>query len=435
MNSLAITRAIWGSNHPNSLKALKDLAYCCYNTSMLRQYGCQQYIELLARCRVSLGDNHHDTLSIMCIVADNYYCSSLNNGNQEANGSDKLKQLENGRMAKDLHHEIVQRCRDVYGNGHEYTLSVIRRFMRHVAPPSEVRILLVNSLSDATAAYGENHPVTLTCMKALGDFYSKHRSDLAIDLCITCFLKRRLVLGDDHADTNSSMWSLVNLYQQHEKYALAENLLLEWVKVSECRQHQRIFDLSMELTAIYDNQSKYSLAKQALLRCLDLLWRSEEDRPSWVIIRTLRSLTRIFTIEKQFKEAEWILMIHLFKMTFKSDWLEEHDHYTFLYTGILPILAELFVCQNKYLFIDPIFTAWWILNNTEAGNNKNYNAKDVLYVLMNVYYKSRLYEMSEHLCTEYLKTNQNLRLMQYYDDDDTHFAQWLEQLYMDGFRS
>ena len=123
---------------------------------------------LLARVRVSLGENHQLTLTVMDALANSYYMQNKN---------------------------------------------------------TDAAALLEECWKRRKLVCGENHRDTLEAMSSLADIYtSQGRINEAIILLKECLIRMKLVLGENNRSTLNCMVSLAICYDSQRKYTESEAL-------------------------------------------------------------------------------------------------------------------------------------------------------------------------------------------------------------------
>ena len=94
--------------------------------------------------------------------------------------------------------------------------------------------LYVASLEHGRVVLGESHPDTLSSMNSLaGLYHSQGQYDKAEPLYVACLDQRRIIFGESHPDTLTSMNNLALLYKGQGQYDKAESILVDCLRKRE----------------------------------------------------------------------------------------------------------------------------------------------------------------------------------------------------------
>ncbi|KAJ6472596.1 hypothetical protein C8R45DRAFT_1164318 [Mycena sanguinolenta] len=238
-------KQILGDNHPDTLRAMGNLAATC---SDLGEYQNAKDLEVavLEKRKEILGDNHPDTLRAMgnlattysdlgecqhakdleiTILGDNHPLTLLAMGNLARTYS----ALGEHQHAKDLEVTVLEKRKQILGENHPGTLLAMGNLARTYSDLGEhqhAKDLEVTVLEKRKQILGDNHPHTLTAMANLANTYSalgEYQS--AKDFRITVMEKRKQILGDNHPDTLHAVNQALpysNLAEHQKAYELED---------------------------------------------------------------------------------------------------------------------------------------------------------------------------------------------------------------------
>jgi tetratricopeptide (TPR) repeat protein len=117
---------------------------------------------------------------------------------------------------------------------------------------------------------------------------------------------RRMVLGDEHAETLYSMSNLAELYRVQGRYAKAEPLNVKDLELSRRilgEKHPDTLTSMNNLAALYVHQGQLAKAEPLFIKALEGLRRAEgEDHPH--TLTTMDNLANLYVDQGQYAKAE-----------------------------------------------------------------------------------------------------------------------------------
>jgi tetratricopeptide (TPR) repeat protein len=218
-------RTVSGPEHPDTLKAMHDLA-TSYHHAGRRDEAIKLKEEVLTLRRKVLGPEHPDTLSAMNSLAHSY--------GYAGRGDEALK----------LQEELLPLDRKVRGPEHPSTLGSMHNLANSydvTGHQDKALKLREEVLTLQRKVLGPEHPDTLRAMLTLAVSYAEAgRRDEALKLLEEVVTLSRKVLGPEHSDTLLAMGSLAVFYRANGEVAKAEALEKEIAaaraKAAELRQ-------------------------------------------------------------------------------------------------------------------------------------------------------------------------------------------------------
>jgi tetratricopeptide (TPR) repeat protein len=165
----------------------------------------------------------------------------------------------------------------------------------------------VQCLSARRRVLGSDHPDTLTSIYSLGGLYqTQGKYDAAEPLYEQCLNARRRVLGSDHPNTLTSIYSLGGLYQAQGKYDAAEPLYVQclnaWRRVLGS-EHPNTLTSICALGGLYLAQGKYDAAEPLYEQCLNARRRVlGSDHPD--TLTSIYSLGGLYQAQGKYDAAE-----------------------------------------------------------------------------------------------------------------------------------
>jgi serine/threonine protein kinase len=213
--SLENSRQTLGTDHPDTLTAMDDLAMLYYEQGRYKEAETLCTAALEGRRRV-LGGEHRDTLLSMSNLAEIYeiqakfpdaeaLCRETLGLRTRLLGPEDPNTLVSMNNMAALHFELGQ-------------LDEAERMFRHV-------------IDVERRVKGPSHPHTLRTMNNLSLLLNESgRLSEAEMLIREVLAQRRLVLGDEHEDTLSAMGNLAEVLRHADKLEEAESLLRQLIQ-------------------------------------------------------------------------------------------------------------------------------------------------------------------------------------------------------------
>jgi tetratricopeptide (TPR) repeat protein len=154
---------------------------------------------------------------------------------------------------------------------------------------------------------GEEHADTLTSMNSLVRIERAQGSYAEAEPLAAKVLEgRRHLLGAEHPDTIRSMSGLASIYYWESKYALAESLEVEALDAGRRiwgEQHPDTLGIMFDLAGTYKREGKYPQAEPLFIRVLELRRRiSGEEHPE--TLGVMNNLAGLYYEQGRFAQAE-----------------------------------------------------------------------------------------------------------------------------------
>ncbi|KAJ7614912.1 hypothetical protein FB45DRAFT_873781 [Roridomyces roridus] len=326
-------RELLGEHHPNTLRAMANLAATYRKLGRYREAEPLEISVLKERQRL-LGDNHPDTLLAMANLAATYWQLgryreaeplqvSVLKERQKLLGEDHpdtllamanlaitYQQLGRYREAEPLQVSVLKEHQKLLGDNHPETLRAMANLAvtyRQLGRYREAEPLEISVLEQRQKLLGDDHPDTLLAMANLAVTYGQlGRYREAEPLEISVLEQRQKLLGDDHPDTLLAMANLAVTYGQLGRYREAEPL-----EISVLEQRQKLLGddhpdtlLAMaNLAVTYEQLGRYREAEPLEISVLEqrqtLLG---DDHPE--ILRAMANLAATYRQLGQYREAE-----------------------------------------------------------------------------------------------------------------------------------
>jgi eukaryotic-like serine/threonine-protein kinase len=256
--AVALFRAKLGTDHPETLKSMNDLAEI-YRAAGKLDLALPLFEETLKFMKAKLGSQHRDTLTTVNNFANAY---------QDAGKLD---------LALPLYEETLKHMRATLGPQNSNTLIAMHNLA--VAYKTAGKLDLALPLSEETlrlmkAKLGPEHPDTLKSAGNLAEAYqAAGKLNLALPLYLETLKLKRAKLGPDHPDTLTSMNDLASLYQFAGRLDLAVPLYEETLKLMKAKlgpDHPYTLTLMGNLASGYHYAGRSDLALPLLQETLKL---------------------------------------------------------------------------------------------------------------------------------------------------------------------
>ncbi|KAJ7272429.1 hypothetical protein C8J57DRAFT_1225958 [Mycena rebaudengoi] len=294
-------KQVLGSEHPDTLQAMSDLAVTYRRLGKLQEAEEFEVIVLEQRKEI-LGQEHSQTLQAMANLAATY------------------GDLGKYTHAEELQVVVLKMRRQHMGYEHPETLQAMAELAvtsRNRGGLQEAQELDLVVLEKRQKTLGAEHPDTLQAManlattfRLLGKFQS------AKELVVPVLENRKQVLGMEHPDTLSAMESLATIHRNLGKFDDAEKLsrvVLEKRRNSLGIEHPQTLDAMSNLAAIHRNFGSFLEAEQLELEVLErrerILGPQHPDT-----IQAMSNLAITFRGLKKFQVAKELNEVVLRKM-------------------------------------------------------------------------------------------------------------------------
>ena len=243
-------KAMLGSDHPDTLNAMRKLAFTYYNQQRCDEAEKLQVQVMKAR-KEQLGSDDPLTLAIIGDLALTYQ--------------------DQGRLdeAEKLQVELMEAVKVQKGSDHQDTLSSMSNLASTYLDQGrwdEAEKLQIEVVKARKVKLGPDHPDTLTIMSQLASTYgSWGRWDEAANLQVEVINARKVKMGSDHQETLVTMNNLGLIYWKQGKWDKAEKLQVEVMKAWKEKlgaDHPRTLTTMGNLTLTYHNQGKWDEAEK-----------------------------------------------------------------------------------------------------------------------------------------------------------------------------
>ncbi|KAJ7921572.1 hypothetical protein B0H13DRAFT_2415300 [Mycena leptocephala] len=198
-----------GDNHPDTLRAMNDLALTYWKLKELTTAEALQGV-VLEKQKQLLGGDHPHTLVAMNNLALTYI---------------DLKQFT---KAEELEVAVLEKRKQLLGDDHPDTLLAMANLattywqLKQFTKTEELEVVV---LKKRKQLLGDDHPDTLHAMANLAATYRELEVfTKAEKLQVVVWEKRKQLLGDDHPDTLLAMGNLANTYNDLKQFTKAEEL-------------------------------------------------------------------------------------------------------------------------------------------------------------------------------------------------------------------
>ncbi len=246
--SLALRKQHLGTDHPDTLNSMDDLA-AAYQDAGKLDLALPLHEETLKLKKAKIGPDHPDTLM------------SRNNLAMAYQAAGKLD------LALPLFEETLKLTKAKLGPDHPYTLTSMNNLAAAYQAAGKLDLALAldeETLKLKKAKLGPDHPETLASMNNLAVAYqAAGKLDLALPLFEETLKLRKAKLGPDHPHTLLTMNNLAFTYQDAGKLDLAlplEEKTLELKKAKLGPDHPETLRSMNDLAWTYQAAGKLELA-------------------------------------------------------------------------------------------------------------------------------------------------------------------------------
>jgi serine/threonine protein kinase/tetratricopeptide (TPR) repeat protein len=334
--ALALRTASLGSNHPDTLTAIDNLAII-YEASGRLHESIALFEQILARYTASRGANEPDLLIAMSNLANAYQTAGrfsesialakesfeLQKNRLGADDPETLISMNNlassywmaGQLDKalPLAEENLRLRRVSLAPGHPDLIDSINNLgtiYLGVGRVSDAIRMFAEALELHKSRQGPDHPKTLVTMGNLANaFREARRYTEAIPLSEEVLRFKKAKLGPDHPDTLISMNNLAVTYWDAGRPADAIPLYEEAIRRRKTvlgPTHAYTLSTMNSLAQAYLMCSRWTEAETILRKCLAL--REKKQAPDWWRFHTLSQLGAAIAGQKRYAEAERYLV-------------------------------------------------------------------------------------------------------------------------------
>jgi tetratricopeptide (TPR) repeat protein/CHAT domain-containing protein len=298
--SLDLAEKIWGSNHPNIVTSLDELAGLYYFQGCYAKAEAL-YIKSLAITKRLRGNNHSDVVARMNNLAGIYYLQGRytdaeQNYVQVLQITKHLLEDENPDIATSLNNlaviyyaqarydeaeplylkalEIRKRCLGDEDSSVANSLNSLAQLYKSQGRYPEAEHLYLKSLKMLTNRLGYEHLDVATNLNNLaGLYYSQGCYDEAKHLYVASLAITKRLRGNNHPDVATSLINLAALYRAQRLYDEAEVIYTEvleiWMYI-QGNEHPNIATTLNNIAYLYSSQGYYKEAKTLYLKALEM---------------------------------------------------------------------------------------------------------------------------------------------------------------------
>ncbi len=330
---LKLQKAKHGPDHPDTLRSMGNLAMAYLDAGKL-DLALPLFEETLKAQKAKLGPDHPDTLMITNNLALAY---------QQAGKLD---------VAIRLFEETLKLSKAKLGLDHPDTLSTMNNLAvayQHAGKLGLALPLLELTLKFEKAKRGPDHPDTLTSMANLASTYhDAGKLDLALPLFEETLKLQKAKLGPDHPNTFTSMNNLARAYHDARKLDLALPLFEETLKLQKAKlgfDHPETLGCMGNLARAYQDAGKPDLALPLSEETLKLRKAKMPDHP--YTVGAMAALGFLLIEKRLFTQAEPLLRecVAIREKTMPDDWR------TF---NARRLLGSALLGQKKYTEAEPL---------------------------------------------------------------------------------
>jgi tetratricopeptide (TPR) repeat protein len=272
-------------------------------------------------------------------------------------------------------------------------LDALARIYQDQGNYAEAEPLLLKCLGVRLQVLGENHADTLSSMNNLAALYHSQGKYAEAEPLYVKYLS----FGFKNLETLTSMNNLAELYRSQGKYAQAEPLFLKCLEVRQevlGEQHPGTLTSMNNLAAFYLSQGKSTEAETLFVKCLELIRELLGDKhPN--TLQSMNNLAELYRRQKKYAEAEPLLVkcLELIRE------LLGDKHPNTLQS--MNNLAELYRRQKKYAEAEPLLLKCLELTREVLGD-KHPNTLTSMSSLAVLYLSQGKYAEAEPLFVECL---------------------------------
>ena len=213
-------RRILGEEHPDTLRAMNNLAFTLGDLGRHNEALTLKQ-EVLEKYQRIFGENHPDTLTSMNNLA--FTLGALGQHNE----------------ALALQQEVLEKYQSIFGEDNPDTLRAMNNLastLGALGRHNEALALQQEVLEKRRRILGEDHPHTLSAMNNLaGTFYALRQYSKARPLFAEALGKFRRILGEDHPRTLAAMGNLIDTLLKMKRHNEAQTLLAKLRKLQKKR--------------------------------------------------------------------------------------------------------------------------------------------------------------------------------------------------------
>ncbi|KAL7943510.1 P-loop containing nucleoside triphosphate hydrolase protein [Trichoderma barbatum] len=256
--ALELNRKIQGDRHPDTIRAMEDLASTYNNQGRYSKAEAIQ-VQVLDLQREVLGDRHADTIIAMGNLASIYHSQG------------RYSEAE----AIDI--QVLDLRREILGDRHlTTTIAMGNLALCYYSQGrySKAEAIQVQVLDLQREVLGDRHPTTLIAMGNLTLTYHRqgqYSKAEAIDIQVLDL--RREILGDRHPTTLIAMGNLTLTYHRQGQYSKAEAIQVQVLNLRReilGDRHPDTIIAMGNVASIYHSQGQYSKAEAIQVQVLNL---------------------------------------------------------------------------------------------------------------------------------------------------------------------
>ncbi len=292
--TLKLYKAKLGPDHPYTLTSMGNLALAYKDAGKL-DLALPLFEETLKLRKAKLGPDHPQTLA------------SMNNHAAAYNAAGRLD------LALPLHEETLKLKKAKLGPDHPDTLLSKNELALAYQDAGKLDLalpLFEETLKLRKAKLGRDHPHTLTSMNNLALAYEDAgKLDLALPLLEETLELRKAKLGPNHPDTLTSMNTLALAYRAAGKLDLALPLYEESLKLRKVKlgpEHPDTVGTMASLGSLLIEKRLFTEAEPLLRECLTI--REETKPDAWTTFNSRRMLGSALLGQKKYADAEPLLL-------------------------------------------------------------------------------------------------------------------------------
>ncbi|HXX01456.1 MAG TPA: tetratricopeptide repeat protein [Candidatus Acidoferrales bacterium] len=287
-----IRRRVLGSNHPETLLSINNLANALSDEGKLTDADVL-YKEVIDRSRRVLGPAHHTTTMAM-----NNYALNL---------QDEGHSTEAEKMLRD----VVEAHSRALGSEHPETLTAISNLanmLRMNGHFAESEKLNRQVLAARRRILGADDPDTLRSATNLALVLTDEQGhDLEAEQLLRPTLEtQKRIVGPEHPDTIETMNSLATVCGRQGKLAEEETLLQQTIAIERRTlgpDSSKVFVSMNNLAALYEEEKKLPEAERIFRELVEVQSRSRGPQGYYTLVATT-NLAAALQDEKRFGEAE-----------------------------------------------------------------------------------------------------------------------------------
>ena len=268
----------------------------------------------------------------------------------------------------------------------------------------EAESIYLEALQLRKIVLGEQHTDTSTSLNNLAWlYYSQGRYEEAVPLYSEALETKRILFGDTHPDVASILNNLGLLYEAQGQYEQAELLLQQALEISIFslgEEHPDVAQSLNNLAALYESQGRYEKAELSYLKALEMRRiLLGEDHPD--IVESLNNLADLYRTQGRLEESE-ILFLKVLQLG-KYLWGENHPRIA----SSLNNLALVYFSQKLYSKAEKCYLQALKMNKALLGKIHP-NIATCLNNLATLYKKQDRYEEAKLLYQQAIEMQRSL---------------------------